>query len=104
MSSASFFFIFSVTWKRLSRAFKSVMDSRGDLGGFWLPVSDRMNEGQWVWKNGQPLSDEDKRNWIGGQPDNSGNQDCAYAARWSNYQWDDGDCFGYWAVICETKV
>lgn len=86
------------------RALKSLLECRGDLNGFWVAASDVLNEGVWTWTDGQALTQQDRMNFQGNQPDNAGEQDCAYAARWNGYKWDDGQCNGFWPAVCETKM
>nr|XP_039261481.1 CD209 antigen-like protein A [Styela clava] len=70
---------------------------------FWLPLSDRGVEGTWMWEDGGKLSHSDQKYWQEGQPDNWGEQDCAYMNR-DTEKWDDGECHGKMSVVCERKI
>ncbi|XP_070542871.1 low affinity immunoglobulin epsilon Fc receptor-like [Ptychodera flava] len=68
--------------------------------GFWIGLSDRIHEGEYVWSDGVSLCHEDYRNWAPGEPNNNTNkkpsigQDCVQL--WFRFdndgQWDDEYC------------
>lgn len=66
----------------------------------WIGYNDRSNEGNWVWDNGS----SSYTNWSSGEPNNSGNEDCAEMHR-SDGRWNDADCSGWSqddeAYVCE---
>ena len=54
-------------------------------GGLWIGLTDRDEEGRWVWASGE---DADFRNWRHGEPNNShGNED--YALLYDGGDWND---------------
>ena len=64
------------------------------IGWHWIGVSDQLVEGTWVWVNNEPSI---YTNWLGGQPDNNGNQDFAIM----NGQWDDQSATATFSHILE---
>ena len=51
----------------------------GGDGVYWSGLTDRENEGDFVWGSGRQLSGDLSDNWAPGQPDNFNNEDCATA-------------------------
>nr|XP_039261566.1 perlucin-like protein [Styela clava] len=77
--------------------FESFLRQNGHIYGFWLPMTDTAQEGQWRWLNGMRVT---TTRWNGGQPDGSG--DCAYINRDWGYNWDDGVCAtSQFGVVCQ---
>ena len=65
---------------------------RNTFGGstqFWIGFNDLQTEGTWVWSSGEPVT---YTHWHPGQPDNSGDEDCAIL-NWYIYNgaWNDWD-------------
>jgi len=73
-----------------------VMDS-GDTGARWIGLHDEITEGTWIWTTGEPLVFV---NWNTGEPNNSGNEDCA-EFYYSSNDWNDEGCADSNAFICE---
>ena len=44
----------------------------------WIGLTDRQNEGTWVWESGKLLTYRLAPHWKRGQPDNWGDEDCVY--------------------------
>jgi hypothetical protein len=59
--------------------------------GLWIGLSDLVEEGRWVWANGEPVT---YTNWDPGEPNNLGDEDYAQLFRdgtWNdtnNHNWD----------------
>lgn len=68
-------------------------------GSTWIGLNDQSTEGTYVWDHGNPFS---YSNWAGGQPDNSGNQDCASIQ--TNRTWNDDTCGSSTDYLCEYVV
>ena len=69
---------------------------------YWIDYTDLGKEGNWVsFSTGENTFSR----WHRGQPDNMGNQDCAY----NNFHkdrgyWDDAECLKYkFQPLCETS-
>merc|ERR1712241_321787 len=84
---------------------------------WWIGMSDREKEGEWMWfKDGSPLGQY--HNWAPGQPDDYRvvnqdiGQDCAVIwvhLFWDNARlngtWDDQECnYSYWPYICQREA
>jgi len=70
------------------------------ISTYWMGHNDLEEEGKFVWEVGNP----EYTFWCGGQPDNSGEEDCTLY-RWSgNGCWNDYKCNTGWYFICEAKV
>ncbi|MFM7044833.1 MAG: C-type lectin domain-containing protein [Ilumatobacteraceae bacterium] len=80
------------------------VDATGGGNSAWISGTDAASEGDWRWafarKNGQFwLGDYDGRatgfaNWGGGEPNNSGDEDCAEIDLGGG-QWNDSNCGEY---------
>ncbi|XP_048780912.1 hepatic lectin-like [Ostrea edulis] len=80
--------------KWLSRNFPNV--------NYWIDLTDVGKEGHWIMLSTGKRSTF--TSWDSGQPDNSGNQDCAY----NNFRkrlgrWDDLSCTSKTQVMCEES-
>ena len=67
---------------------------------YWIGYSDQDEEGQWEWYG-------DSANfsyWQSGQPDNSGDEDCAVFRWWGDGRWNDWPCGNTRKYICETAI
>ena len=64
---------------------------------YWIGLSDTAVEGAFVWVDGSPVGFSD---WTGGQPDNSGGEDCVHY--WgASGQWNDLPCDRRLGFLCE---
>ena len=53
---------------------EEALKKKGDIFGFWIGMTDRKEEGRWVWQSGKEVN---FTAWHGNQPDNRGNnQNC----------------------------
>ena len=64
----------------------------------WIGVTDQWKEGTWqtATKENLPYT-----YWAPGEPNNSGNEDCAYQL--SNTKWNDQPCSSQQPFICQFK-
>ena len=70
--------------------------------GWWFGYTDQggwQAEGMWYWIG--PAASGGYENWDTGEPNNSGNEDCAEMAPWSSWAWNDNDCASSNAFFCE---
>ena len=66
-----------------------------------MGLTDDMIEGVWRWvSNGSAPAFTD---WIPGQPNNLGNQDCVAFSYPDDYTWNDTDCTDNNLPICEKR-
>jgi hypothetical protein len=63
----------------------------------WIGYTDQASEGSWVWTG----DFSSYTNWNTGEPNNSGNQDCAQLM--SNGRWDDDGCSSSKTGLCEIQ-
>ena len=69
-----------------------------DVAAPWIGFNDLASEGSWVWQNGDDAS---YTNWGSGEPNNSGDEDCAHP--YDSGAWNDHRCSGLsTGYICET--
>merc|ERR550519_1490943 len=74
----------------------------------WIGASDSLNEGHWVWEDGQKMT-ENFWNHATHEPNNFNNEDCAviYSMNvpWGTYgRWNDIDCEKHkLPFACEKK-
>ncbi|RVE75673.1 hypothetical protein OJAV_G00001130 [Oryzias javanicus] len=69
----------------------------------WIGLSDRQNEGHWIWQDGSPLR---KSFWYPGEPNNDqNNEDCAEIITFNvENSWNDAPCANAHFWICEKKT
>ena len=60
--------------------------SPSEAGSCWIGLNDIGTEGTFVWSDG---SNSSYRNWVGGAPNNVGNEDCAHVGP---ITWNDLPC------------
>jgi len=63
---------------------------------FWTGLNDQASEGSWKWTDGSPYN---WSSWSGGEPNNSGNEDCMHV--YTNSHWNDLPCSASVAYMCE---
>merc|ERR1712002_420924 len=74
----------------------------------WIGISDRAKEGIWRFQTNMQRFDHTHHGnvfeWYRGEPNNAGNQDCAYVGyqHWSSL--DDGRCDYNFYGLCEIKI
>lgn len=69
-------------------------------GAAWIGLSDREDEGRWMWVDGTGL---DYENWDRNQPDNWGRgEDCAQVTPWTG-GWNDIDCDSRTVFVCGSE-
>ncbi|XP_078581891.1 perlucin-like protein [Branchiostoma floridae x Branchiostoma japonicum] len=63
-----------------------------DTADFWFGLTDRDQEGRFVWSNGVPLGHFS--HWAPGEPNDDGNEDCAhyYPIDYESNRWNDLKC------------
>ncbi|XP_067654674.1 galactose-specific lectin nattectin-like [Haliotis asinina] len=65
--------------------------------GFWIGGSDEIQEGRWIWPDGQPIT---LNFWAEGQPDNGTFDHCM--EQWGYKEgWNDGPCMFPLTFLCE---
>ncbi|XP_019613501.1 PREDICTED: thyroid peroxidase-like [Branchiostoma belcheri] len=72
---------------------------RNDVA-FYIGLSDRNAEGQWRFADGTLLGSY--KNWSPGEPNNSGNEDCANLRPGSGGKWNDVPCSIDRRYICQV--
>ncbi|CAH1270783.1 PXDN [Branchiostoma lanceolatum] len=63
-------------------------------GSFWIGLVDQHHEGGWEWIDGRPLASYNA--WNPGEPNNSGDEDCA-----EFFPWNDARCSNDRKFICQ---
>ena len=72
-----------------------------DEEGWWIGLSDRAEEGQFVWVDGTSV---DVLGWDSDEPDNAGcNQDCAVLKEDDDGEWHDSHCSQRRPFVCREK-
>ncbi len=64
---------------------------------WWIGLNDLQNEGTFEWTDGTAV---DFTPWAGGEPNNSGEEDCAHFAAWGGGAWNDLFCGAGARYIC----
>ncbi len=64
---------------------------------FWIDLSDRAQEGAWVWGDGTPATSAD---WHPGEPNNAGNQE--HCGELLLDHWNDMPCEAKQGWLCEA--
>lgn len=67
-------------------------------GDWWIGLNDRSSEGLFVWSDASPL---DFESWAGGEPNNSGEEDCVHFPIWAGGNWNDLPCDSQSFYVCE---
>jgi len=87
----------------LARLYDSSQNSylNGKIGSthLWIGYNDKRQEGKWVWS----VEDTMFTYWNPGEPNNSGNEDCAefYGSGGSKGKWNDYPCTATRRIICK---
>uniref|UniRef100_A0A8C3HCI9 C-type lectin domain-containing protein n=1 Tax=Chrysemys picta bellii TaxID=8478 RepID=A0A8C3HCI9_CHRPI len=73
-----------------------LVKNRPKSRAYWLGLSDKKVENQWLWVDGSPLK---LSFWSSGEPNDSGDEDCGTMTL--DGRWNDINCYmtDYW--ICE---
>jgi hypothetical protein len=75
----------------------------------WIGANDQGTEGVWVWPDGEQFWSGDAggssvgglyENWNGGEPNNSGGEDCAEFR--TDGLWNDNGCGNTRDLVCES--
>ncbi|XP_030285845.1 CD209 antigen-like protein E isoform X2 [Sparus aurata] len=71
----------------------------------WVGMTDREEEGSWMWVDGTPVN-KDRLQWAKGQPDGAyGGEDCGDLRSVTNFTGlNDYNCLARSSWICEKKV
>jgi len=77
-----------------NQSVKSVIPSGGSA---WIGANDISSEGSWSWHNGGSLA---YGAWRGGEPNNSGDEDCGNMGQ-SDGLWNDWGCGNTAPSVCE---
>jgi hypothetical protein len=65
---------------------------------FWIGLTDRAEEGTFVWTDGSPLTFSA---WNDGEPNNWGDgEDCVHLGVWAGGRWNDMACETAMAYVC----
>ncbi|XP_023560866.1 CD209 antigen-like protein E isoform X1 [Octodon degus] len=70
-------------------------------GRTWIGLSDLNKEGVWHWVDGSPLSNSFKKYWNPGEPNSSGEEDCA---EYKGDGWNDSICSHKKFWICKRSA
>ena len=66
---------------------------------FWIGISDETTEGEFTYEsNGKKIG---YKNWSGGEPNNSGNNEDCVMGGWSKGAWNDYNCGSKLSFVCE---
>ncbi|KFO22971.1 CD209 antigen isoform X1 [Fukomys damarensis] len=70
-------------------------------GRTWMGLSDLNKESEWRWVDGSPLSLSFMKYWNPGEPNSSGEEDCA---EFYGDGWNDSKCHVHKFFICERSA
>ena len=77
----------------------ALIDRSGIDELLWIGANDRRKEGTFEWTDGKAFAFS---NWISGEPNNSGNEDCAhFHKKYLKRQWNDRPCSSNLGFICK---
>ena len=72
-----------------------------DLRRVWVGITDRLEEGRWVWVDGT-VATPSEIVWAVGQPDNANTHEhCAEVIPDLNYRMNDNSCRAQFQGLCE---
>ncbi|XP_078588034.1 chorion peroxidase-like [Branchiostoma floridae x Branchiostoma japonicum] len=71
---------------------------------FWFGLSDRHVEGEWRWEDGTLLQDGAFTNWLPGEPEISGREDCVNFLAGTGSKWNDVPCRRRRGYICQVEL
>ncbi|CAH1257377.1 PXDN [Branchiostoma lanceolatum] len=71
---------------------------------FWFGLSDRHVEGEWRWEDGTILRDGDFTDWLPGEPEISGREDCVNFLAGAGSKWNDVPCRRRRGYICQVDL
>ena len=71
-------------------------------GGFWIGLTDTLEEGTFVWESGKPLSADVDTHWAAGEPNNYKNSDCTMMT--SNRVLHDVGCHIESKFVCQKRL
>ena len=76
------------------------MDWTEGKGVFWIGLSEKRQEGKYLWESGRPLTAEIAAHWFPGEPNNNydGNEDCTVV---SGKALHDVLCSLKFAFVCQ---
>uniref|UniRef100_A0A3Q4HVI3 C-type lectin domain-containing protein n=1 Tax=Neolamprologus brichardi TaxID=32507 RepID=A0A3Q4HVI3_NEOBR len=67
----------------------------------WIGLNDKEQEGTWKWVDGTPPT---LMYWASSQPDDGGDEDCAYVRNHGKNSWMDFRCSASFHWICEKTL
>jgi len=76
--------------KKETKVINNKIDRFGSNVNYWIGLTDRANEGSFVW--GSDGSEATYTNWNGREPNNMRNEDCAHIRTNKNNEWNDSKC------------
>ena len=82
------------------RILKDLITHQG-FGRFWIGLDDKNHENNWYWIDGKRAIKE-KTNWHNGEPNNSGNEDCAEIIN-KMFKFNDRNCENELFALCEIN-
>merc|ERR1719158_826815 len=76
--------------KKETKVINNKIDRFGSNANYWIGLTDRENEGTFVW--GSDGSEATYTNWNGREPNNMRKEDCAHIRTNKNNEWNDSKC------------
>ena len=75
-----------------------------DDSRYWIGLSDLATEGKFVWQHSfSPLKEHTNWNWLPGEPNDSGNEDCVCVhQRKGSWGWNDVRCYIDAHALCKS--